>query len=153
MPEPRPAAIASGETAPSPSLPAKAPGPKKLAPVTVCAICAGLKAPVDVTVFQRFAFGPQVLQKLSSREFPEEPPLSRLSSPESPDVDDVEVAGDAIPCSVVGTADVSCDSDAWVLVPVACVAAAACPASAPGAVVCGAVVNDGTLVAVADCAA
>ena len=77
-----------------------------------------------------------------------------LSRPESPDVDDeVEAAGEASPCSVVGTADVSCDSDACVLVPVACVVAAACPASAPVVVVCGAVVNDGTLVAVADCAA
>ena len=56
----------SGETPPSPSLPAKAPGPKKLALVTVCAICAGLKVPVDDKVFQMFAFGPQVLQKLSS---------------------------------------------------------------------------------------
>ena len=56
----------SGETPPSPSLAANAPGPKKLAPVTVCAICAGLKVPVDVKVFQMFAFGPQVLQKLSS---------------------------------------------------------------------------------------
>jgi hypothetical protein len=66
VPEPRPAAISSGETAPSPPLPAKALGPKKLELVTVCAICAGLKVPVDVKVFQRFAFGPQVLQKLSS---------------------------------------------------------------------------------------
>lgn len=66
VPAPRPAAIPSGETPPSPSLPAKALGPKKLALVTVCAICAGLKVPVDVKVFQTFAFGPQVLQKLSS---------------------------------------------------------------------------------------
>ena len=65
-PEPRPAAMPSGENPPSPSLPAKAPGPKKLALVTVCAICAGLKVPVDVKVFQMLAFGPQVLQKLSS---------------------------------------------------------------------------------------
>ena len=152
VPEPRPAA--NGERWPSPSLPANAPGLRKLALVTVCAICAGLKVPVEVNVFHMFAFGPQVLQKLSSRELPEEPPLSRLSSPESPDVDDdVDVAGDERPCSVLGTAEVSCDNDACVLVPAAWVAAAACPASAPGAVVCGAVVNDGTLDAVADCAA
>ena len=65
-PEPRPVAIFSGETAPSPWLPAKEAGPRKLELVTACAICAGLKVPVDDKVFQRFALGPQVLQKLSS---------------------------------------------------------------------------------------
>ena len=65
-PELRPAVMPSGATAPSPPLPAEAPGPQKLALVTVCAICAGLKVPVDVKVFQIFAFGPQSLQKLSS---------------------------------------------------------------------------------------
>ena len=78
--------------------------------------------------------------------------------PESPDVDDdVDEVGDVSCCSAVGTAEVNCDSVACVLVladvPVAWVAAAACPATAPGAVVCGAAVNDGTLVAAADCAA
>jgi hypothetical protein len=66
VPEPSPAAMPNGERWPSPSLPAKAPGPRKLALVTVCAICAGLKVPVDVNVFQTLAFGPQALQKLSS---------------------------------------------------------------------------------------
>ena len=66
VPEPGPAAMPSGENPPSPWLPVKAPGPKKLAPVTLWAICAGLKVPVDVKVFQMFAFGPQSLQKLSS---------------------------------------------------------------------------------------
>ena len=66
VPEPRPAAMPSGATSPSPWPPAKAPGAQKLALVTVCAICAGLKVPVDVKVFQMFAFGPQSLQKLSS---------------------------------------------------------------------------------------
>jgi hypothetical protein len=65
-PEPRPAAMPSGENPPCAALPVKAPGPQKLALVTVWAICAGLKAPVDDTVFQRFALGPQALQKLSS---------------------------------------------------------------------------------------
>jgi len=65
-PEPRPAAMPSGENPPSPPLPVKAPGPQKLALVTVWAICAGLKVPVEVKVFQMFASGPQVLQKLSS---------------------------------------------------------------------------------------
>ena len=107
VPEPSPAVMLNGERWPSPSLPAMAPGPRKLALVTVCAICAGLKVPVDVNVFQTLAFGPQALQKLSSWEFPDEPPLSRPWSSERIDVDEVDVAGEAIPCSVVGTAEVS----------------------------------------------
>lgn len=68
VPEPRPAAIPNGERVVRPSLPviALAAGAKKLALVTVCATCAGFRAPVDVNVFQTFAFGPQVLHKLSS---------------------------------------------------------------------------------------
>lgn len=62
-----------------------------------------------------------------------------LEAPDVVDDVDVAVAGDASPCSVVGTVEVTCDKAAWVLVladvPVAWVVAAACPASALGAVV------------------
>lgn len=108
-------------------------------------------------VFQMVAFGPHALQKLSSAEFPDDPPVSRLQMPDSPDVDeedDVDVAGEARPCRLVGTAEVNCDNAACVLVladvPVAWVTAAACPANPPGAVVCGAAANAGTLAAAAD---
>ena len=58
-------------------------------------------------VFQMFAFGPHWLQKLSSAEFPEDPPISRFQMPPSPEVDDVseddvDDAGDANPCNVFG---------------------------------------------------
>src|SRR6185437_907384 len=150
VPEPRPAAKPSGASPPSPSLVAMVLGPRKPALLAICAACNGLIAPVEVNVFQMLAFGPQVLQKLSNWEFPDEPPVSKPWSSESSELDD---AGVAIPCSVPGTEEVNCDSAACALEPVACVLAAACPASAPVVVVCGAVVNDGTLVAVADCAA
>lgn len=142
--EPRPAAMSNDESRPSPSLPAAVPGARKLPPVKSWAACNGLIAPVDVNVFQKLAFGPQAVQKLSSWELPDEPPLSRPSSSES--ADGVDVDGDAMPCSVLGTAEVNCDNGA-------CVVAATCPAVAPGAVVGGAVVNDGTVDADDDCAA
>lgn len=122
VPEPRPAAIADGESPLMPSPPAIAPavpGPKKPALVTICAACSGLMAPVEVNVFQMLALGPHALQKLSSWELPDEPPLSRPSSSDSAEVDDVDVAGDAMPCSVLGTAEVNCDKAACVLVLVA----------------------------------
>lgn len=119
VPEPRPAATPNGESPPTPGVsviaPA-APGPRKPALVAIWAACSGLMAPVDVNVFQTLALGPQVLQKLSSWELPVEPPLSRPWSSDSADVDGVDVAGVAIPCSVVGTADVNCDKVACVLV-------------------------------------
>jgi hypothetical protein len=57
----------------------------------------------------------------------------------SPDVEDVEVTGDASLCSAVGTAEVSCDSTVCVFVaaevPVAWATAASWPPSPPGLVV------------------
>ena len=115
--------MTDGESPLMPSPPAvapAAPGLKKPALVTICAACSGLMAPVEVNVFQMLALGPHVLQKLSSWELPVDPPLSRPSSSESAEVDDdVDVAGDAMPCSVLGTAAVNCDRVACVLVPAA----------------------------------
>ena len=81
VPEPRPAAMPSGATPPSPWLPAKAPGPQKLALVTVCAICAGLKVPVDVKVFQMFAFGPQVAPEAVELRVAGGPPAEQALKP------------------------------------------------------------------------
>jgi hypothetical protein len=88
-------------------------------------------------VFQIFASGPHCCQKLSSAGFPDEPPVSRFQMPLSPEVDDVEDAGDANPCSVVGIDVTTCDSD-WVAVPaevdVAWATAADWPATPPAVV-------------------
>jgi hypothetical protein len=139
--EPRPAAIPKGETAPKLPVPGVLPAPaRKDEPVMAATTWAGSKAPVDVSVFQKLALGSR-------------------SDPRSvvDELAEVDVTGDAICCSVVGTAEVNCDNVACVLVladePVAWVVAAACAANPPGAVVWGAAVNDGTLVAAADCAA
>jgi hypothetical protein len=88
----------------------------------------------------------------------EDPPRSPLRIPESPDVDDADELGDARLCSVVGTVEISCDNvdcaPVPVDVPTAWAPAAACAASPPGLVVCGAAVNDVILaVAAADFAA
>src|ERR1700757_1725300 len=100
-------------------------------------------------VFQMFASGPHSFQRLSSAEFPDDPPVSRFQMPLSPEVDDVteddvDDAGDANPCSVFGTVLTSCDSDcppvpAWVAV--AWATAADWPASPPGLVFCVGPVN------------
>ena len=50
----------AARTRPALRFPRRRRAPKKLALVTVWAICAGLKVPVDDKVFQTFAFGPQV---------------------------------------------------------------------------------------------
>lgn len=109
----------NGESPLMPWLPAiapDAPGPKKPALVTICAACSGLMAPVEVNVFQMLALGPQALQKLSSWELPDEPPPRRPWSSDSTEVDDADVAGDVMLCSVLGIAEVNCDKVACVLV-------------------------------------
>src|SRR6201993_3681111 len=108
-------------------------------------------------VFQMLASGPHSLQKLSSAEFPDEPPVSRFQMPPSPEVDDVteddvDDAGDANPCSVFGTVATSCDSD-WAPVPAgeaaAWATAADWPAAPPAVVFCVGPVNGVSWVAVA----
>ena len=71
----------------------------------------------------------------------------------SPDEDDVDDTGDAMLCSAVGRAEVSCDNVACELpaeVPVAWVTARDCPANAPGLVVGAGAVNGVTFDAAAD---
>jgi hypothetical protein len=84
----------------------------------------------------------------------EDPPRSALRSPESPDVDDVDVVGDARPCSDVVIEDSSCDSadctPVPVGVPVACATAADWLAAPDGLVVDGGGVNAVTLEAAAE---
>jgi hypothetical protein len=79
---------------------------------------------------------------------------SWLRIPESPDVDDdVAAAGDASPCSAVGTAEVSWDSVVCALpadVPAAWVTATVWSANPAGLVVCAGGVNGVTVVAAAE---
>jgi hypothetical protein len=81
------------------------------------------------------------------------PPRSPLRIPESPEPDDVDDAGDARLCSVVGIVEISCDSvdctPVPVDVPVAAATAAPCAADPAPLVVCGAAVNGVTFTVVA----
>src|ERR1700757_4913813 len=108
-------------------------------------------------VFQILASGPHCCQKLSSAEFPELCPVSRPRIPLSPvEDDDVDDAGAASPCRVVGIEVTTCDSD-WALVPtgeaVAWATAADWPATPAAVVFCVGPVNGVSWVAVADCPA
>src|SRR2546429_268251 len=60
-------------------------------------------------VFQMLALGPHAVQKLSSAVFPEDPPSSRLRRSPGPVVDVADERGEAIPCSVPGTVEITCD--------------------------------------------
>jgi hypothetical protein len=88
----------------------------------------------------------------------DDPPTSPLRIPESPDVDDVDEPGDAMPCSAVVSVEISCDSVDCTPVPVDApavwVPAAPCAANPARLVVCGAAVVGVTpAVIAAECAA
>lgn len=105
--------------------------------VQAVTIWDGLKAPLDVTVFQKLEFG----SRIDATFEPDEP-------------DDEPVAGEDMLCKAVGSEVVACDNVAWVSVVadelVAWVTAAACSVCPSELVVFGGVVNDGSLVAAAD---
>src|SRR5271163_3245943 len=77
-------------------------------------------------VFQRLLFNPKPVEpntslKIADRPVPDPFPVRKLRRFVSPDPnpDDVDVAGEASPCSAAGTEVTSCDSVVGVLVPVA----------------------------------
>ena len=84
---PSPAAIPDG-VIPSTAL---TPAPRNVEPVMACTTWAGLKAPVDVTVFQKFESTPRTALLLLPSPVSVPPPVKLLSRPDSDDDPDVAV--------------------------------------------------------------
>ncbi len=91
-PVPTPAAIPAGAIASAPLIPV----PVNVEPVMACTTWAGLNAPVDVRVFQKFESTPKTALLLLPRPVSVPPPVTLLSMLDS----HVEVAVDDVPADV-----------------------------------------------------
>lgn len=136
---------------PSAPEPSPAVSPEASPPVRPDPAAAVLAAPTaGIRFFTWFAFDSSELEIHPTELVIDMPVLSGLSdelNEDSDDVVEVDDRGEESCCSAVGTAEVTCDSTAWVFVlaevPVAWATAAPCPASPAGLVVgCGGVNGD-----------
>lgn len=142
LPAPPVPAQPAGASAPWPSPPARPDASPPVTPVPEAAVPAPLRAGIKDLSWLRF--DSSALDIHPTELVIDSAGLNELSDEFTDESADVDDSGEASPCNAVGTADMACDSVAWVFVAtdvaVAWAAAAVCPASPPVLVVgCGAV--------------
>lgn len=142
LPAPAVPAQPAGASAPWPAPAARPDGSPPVKPLPEAVVLAALSA--GIKDLSWFRFDSSALDIHPTELVIDSAGLNELSDEFTDESADVGDSGEASPCNAVGTADIACDSVAWVFVAadatVAWAAAAVCPASPPVLVVgCGAV--------------